>query len=56
VLALPPGQILLDKVIDPTIHRVTDLGAEAVVLSADSFARNRRSSYVAPGSRPALRQ
>jgi hypothetical protein len=30
-LALPPGQILLDEVIDPTIHRVADLDAEAAV-------------------------
>jgi hypothetical protein len=28
-LTLPPSQILLDEVIDPTIHRDPDLGAEA---------------------------
>ena len=28
-LTLPPGQILLDEMIDPSVHRVADLGAEA---------------------------
>ena len=28
-VALPPGQILLDEMIDPTIHRLAELGAKA---------------------------
>ena len=28
-LALPPGQILLDEMIDPAVHRLADLGAKA---------------------------
>ena len=28
-LALPPGEILLDEMIDPAIHGFADLGAEA---------------------------
>ena len=57
-LALPPRQTFLDEMIDPTVHRLADLGAEAAAAErrvswreAGDRSRSRRAPIPAPRSR-----